>query len=121
MPDKSERNYLIGYDIADPRRLHRVHRLLMNEAVPVQYSVFVTRASGARISRIVRELEKEIDRRADDVRIYLLPPAAEVRVFGRKALPDGISLLSGKSPALIPFGSGSDVEFGSDTTPERQP
>jgi CRISPR-associated protein Cas2 len=111
MPDKSDRNYLIAYDIADPKRLRRVHRLLIDEAVPVQYSVFVTRASRARITRIVGDLEKEIDKRADDVRIYLLPPAAEVQVFGRKALPDGIRLLSGESPALIPFGSGNDVKF----------
>jgi CRISPR/Cas system-associated endoribonuclease Cas2 len=34
------RSWLIAYDIASPRRLVRVYRLLREHAVPVQYSVF---------------------------------------------------------------------------------
>ena len=33
--------YLIGYDIADPKRLQRIYRRMTNYATPIQYSVFI--------------------------------------------------------------------------------
>jgi len=41
--------YLISYDIADPRRLQRVHAFLRRHALPVQYSVFLARLSERRL------------------------------------------------------------------------
>lgn len=35
------RRYLACYDIRDPKRLRRVHRLMKSYGYPVQYSVFV--------------------------------------------------------------------------------
>ena len=40
MADNQPGLYLIAYDIADPKRLSRVHRALKREGLPVQYSVF---------------------------------------------------------------------------------
>lgn len=94
MSEHRTRAYLIAYDIADPRRLARVHRRLKHEAVPIQYSVFLTRATSARLDRILDVLTEEIDAGKDDVRIYLVPDRTEVIVFGRKPLPEGVLLLA---------------------------
>lgn len=99
------RNWLIAYDIADPRRLRRVHRFLTSQAVPVQYSVFATRAAPMKTGLIRAGLAEIIDERDDDVRIYPVPEPADLTVFGRKALPEGLSVIEGRSGlALAPFG-----------------
>lgn len=33
-------DYLVCYDVRDPRRLQRVHRHLLAVGIPLQYSVF---------------------------------------------------------------------------------
>lgn len=98
------RNWLIAYDIADPRRLQRVHRFLSSQAVPVQYSVFATRSSPMKAGLIRAGLAAIIDEGEDDVRIYPVPEPADLTVFGKKALPDGLSLIDGRSALpLAPF------------------
>ena len=37
--------YLIGYDIADPKRLQRIHRRMTKYATPIQYSIFLFEGS----------------------------------------------------------------------------
>jgi CRISPR-associated protein Cas2 len=89
------RNWLIAYDIANPRRLRRVHRALCEHAVPVQYSVFATRCSPARIGAVRAALAALINKREDDVRFYPVPEHANPFVYGRRALPEGLRLLAG--------------------------
>ena len=89
------RNWLIAYDIADPRRLQRVHRFLCRHAVPVQYSVFVSRCSAAKLGSIRASLAKLVKNREDDVRFYPVPEPAQLFVYGKKALPEGLLLLEG--------------------------
>ena len=86
------RSWLIAYDIADPRRLGRVHRYLKGEAVPVQYSMFTASTTGNGIRRIRDGLAKRIDPRRDDVRIYLLPRSLDIAHLGRPYLPEGLLL-----------------------------
>jgi len=98
------RNWLIAYDIADPRRLRRVHRFLSTQAVPVQYSVFATRLTPMKTGMMRTGLAQIIDESDDDVRIYPVPEPADLAVFGRKALPEGLSVISARSGlALVPF------------------
>ncbi|OGA54692.1 MAG: CRISPR-associated endonuclease Cas2 [Betaproteobacteria bacterium RIFCSPLOWO2_12_FULL_62_13] len=98
------RNWLIAYDIADPRRLCRVHRFLSTQAVPVQYSVFATRSTPMKTGLIRAGLAEIIDAGKDDVRIYPVPEPADLTVFGKKALPEGLSVIDGRSALpLAPF------------------
>lgn len=83
------RNWLIAYDIADSRRLQRVHRFLCQHAVPVQYSAFATRSSPMKLGLIRAGLAGIVDERDDDVRIYPVPEPAHLTVYGKKALPGG--------------------------------
>ncbi|HEY7302178.1 MAG TPA: CRISPR-associated endonuclease Cas2 [Xanthobacteraceae bacterium] len=103
------RNWLIAYDIASPRRLQRVHRKLREHAVPVQYSVFVARCSAAKLGDIRALVSGLIDKREDDVRFYPIPEPAQLFVFGKKALPEGLCLIDGDArlplaPARRPAG-----------------
>ncbi|MBX3630284.1 MAG: CRISPR-associated endonuclease Cas2 [Nitrosomonas sp.] len=41
MADNQSNLYLIAYDIADSKRLARVHRVLKQQGLPVQFSVFM--------------------------------------------------------------------------------
>ena len=84
------RNWLIAYDIADPRRLTRVHRFLKRCAIPVQYSVFVFQGNQFMLERVLRGIARLIAPDADDVRAYHLPERCEVTMLGRQALPEGV-------------------------------
>lgn len=89
------RTWLIAYDIADPKRLVRLHRYVKTVAIPVQYSVFVTEASDHGIRRIRDAIACQIDSKEDDVRIYPLPKNPEIHGYGQHYLPPGLSLLQG--------------------------
>ncbi len=95
MPASKRTPWIVCYDIADPRRLVRVHRKLKRHGIPVQYSVFflqsTRRALTALLSTVVVPL---IDPRFDDLRAYPLLSGAAPTVFGRGSAPDGVSFLS---------------------------
>jgi CRISPR-associated protein Cas2 len=104
MAVNESRNWLIAYDIANPQRLARMHRFLKSRAVPVQYSVFATRSTPMKIGLLRADLAELIDPKEDDVRIYPIPEPAELAVLGRKALPEGLSVIDGRSGLpLAPF------------------
>lgn len=87
------RRWLIAYDIRDPRRLNRVHRLLAKAAIPVQYSVFAAAGSRRAMQDLAARLEQEIDVRVDDVRFYPVPQPAEVYTIGATMLPQDVLVL----------------------------
>lgn len=88
------RQYLISYDIADPRRLGRTHRLLKKAGLPVQYSVFTVVLNRAKLWQLLASIEGIIDEREDDLRCYALPGQIECRTLGRQYFPDDIMLFS---------------------------
>lgn len=93
MPRNRVQSYLVCYDIADPRRLGRVHRFLTKEAVPVQYSVFNAALTLFELEMLVDELTALIDLEEDDVRIYPLPAKPRILSLGRGFFPEGITLV----------------------------
>lgn len=86
--DKAD--WLVAYDIAEPRRGARLLRLLKRHGVPLQYSVFAVHATGAQMHALMREINGLICPATDDVRAYRLPVGAHIRTLGAGCLPDGV-------------------------------
>lgn len=86
----SERTFVIGYDIVQPRRLQRVHRAMCKHATPLEYSVFLLVGSEADKDRCLAEMAALIELRQDDVRCYPLPVRGFQSRIGRASLPEGI-------------------------------
>ncbi len=81
---------IIAYDIAHPGRLRRLHRYLSKRARALQYSVFVAELSPRGKSRLLSGISRIIDAKADDVRLYPVPPGAAVDVTGPDLLPEDV-------------------------------
>lgn len=64
--------YLVCYDIASPRRLRRVARLMEGVGTRVQRSVFVCRLSAAQRRRLEARLHHLLDLDSDAVSLYKL-------------------------------------------------
>ncbi len=94
--------WLIAYDIADPRRLGRVHRLLKKTAMPIQHSVFLAWLNDRQLNDLVEQLCTHISPREDDVRLYHLPAVTELTMMGKQWLPDGVQLLRDGRPLEKP-------------------
>lgn len=87
------RAWLICYDIADHRRLGRVHRCVKKHAIPIQYSVYLAQVSTNQIKDILKELEHIIDPKHDDIRIYPIPKEPNITLIGQAPLIDDLELI----------------------------
>lgn len=83
MSGEGEATYVICYDVRDPKRLARLHRMLKKHALAVQYSVFGARMGSRGLQALLRKIRQEIDSSADDVRLYRTPEDCEVELAGR--------------------------------------
>lgn len=90
-------DYIICYDIANPRRLGRIHRVLKKQATAVQYSVFLFSGTEDQLERCLAQLQHLMDPHQDDIRAYPLPQRGLRLVLGPSVLPEGIVL--GSLPA----------------------
>ena len=86
----SSDSFVIGYDIADPRRLQRVHRLMCKFASPIEYSIFFLVGTAAEKDRCLLQVADLIKSGEDDVRCYPLPSRGFQSRVGRPSLPEGI-------------------------------
>jgi len=84
------RDYIICYDVCNPRRLARIHRALTRQAVALQYSVFLFSGTPLQLQRCLDELESLMDKRSDDIRAYPLPQRGLRLRLGKPLLPAGI-------------------------------
>ena len=87
-------HYIIAYDISDPRRLQRVHRILKRQAFAIGYSVFMYEGTQAVMHACLDEIRKVIDKKQDDVRCYPLPKSGIKKRMGKAILPTGITCTS---------------------------
>lgn len=85
------KRYLICYDIADPRRLTRIHKLCKTYGIPLQYSVFLAELRRAQLDVLTESLRK-LCHPEDDIRIYPLHNQDKGLVYGQDCLPEGVHL-----------------------------
>lgn len=95
------RTWLVCYDIRQPRRLRRVHRILRKCGATVQYSAFSVRADDGGLRDLLDELRGEIAEHADDVRAYHVPDHCKVWTLGKQDLPDGIEVDARTAAAML--------------------
>ncbi len=89
------RNYLIAYDIRDPRRWRRVYACLKDRGVHLQYSVFLARLNRKGLEAVIERLAQAIDPGCDDVRIYPVPENPDWVWIGEEPMPDAVYLMTG--------------------------
>ncbi len=94
MADSKNGLYLIAYDIADPRRLSRVHKALKRQGLPIQYSVFTVVVNRRALLRLLETINLLIQPKEDDVRCYRLPEHTDVEILGRQFFPEGVMLFT---------------------------
>lgn len=82
--------FIVCYDIGDPKRLARLHRFLKKHTVPLQYSVFLFIGDDRQLDRLLATAKTRIDPKADDLRAYPLPSRGLKARLGKPALPEGI-------------------------------
>ena len=94
MADSEQGLYLIAYDIANPKRLSRVHRTLKKQGLPVQYSVFTVVIKRKALLRLMDVIDQLILSAEDDVRCYRLPEQSDIKTLGRQFFPKNVMLFS---------------------------
>ena len=64
-------NFVISYDIRDIKRLRRVAKILEQEAMRFQYSIFIYYdATYFQLKKLLEKLVDEINENEDDLRVY---------------------------------------------------
>ena len=83
-------SWIVCYDMADPRRLARIFKLLKAHGIPLQYSVFLIEASSQEMAQLEEKICQLINRTEDDVRVYRLPAGPHRVILGQPLIPAGI-------------------------------
>ncbi len=81
----ARRRHLIAYDIADPKRLRRVCKVMEGYGQRLQYSVFLCDLSGGELARWEADVRQEVDLAEDSIVDIDLGPTtggAEVTMLG---------------------------------------
>ena len=84
--------YVICYDIRNPKRLQKVHNHVKKYAIALGYSVFLFSGLSKEKDQLMRSLFTLIDKKLDDLRCYVIPSDLLKARFGKEVLPDGIML-----------------------------
>jgi len=66
--------YLVCYDICNAKRLRRIHRLVRDWGVPIQFSIFEVEVLPKQFDQLKAELSQLMDLQEDKVMFYRLSP-----------------------------------------------
>ena len=80
--------YLVAYDIANPRRLSKIHRALKNEGLAVQKSLFLVQGTDSSINRLLDRIASIMALREDDLRAYPIMHPSKIWTNGPNPLAD---------------------------------
>ncbi len=101
MADSQNGLYMIAYDITNPRRLSRVHRVLKKQGLPVQYSVFMVVMKRKALLRLLERISQLIQPAEDDIRCYRLPERTDIKTLGKQFFPADVMLFTGGVNRLL--------------------
>ncbi|OAQ15398.1 CRISPR-associated protein Cas2 [Bibersteinia trehalosi Y31] len=82
--------YLIGYDITNPKRLIKVHKRMTKYATPLQYSIFLLEGTNKLLQECLNDVLTLLDKKQDDLRVYPLSSGTKQWQVGKAILPEGI-------------------------------
>ena len=71
--------YVVAYDICNPRRLRKVHKITKSYGESLQYSVFLCRLDTKRLKKLEAQLSREIDNDEDQILLMKLGPESDLR------------------------------------------
>lgn len=91
-------HWICSYDISNPRRLMKIHKLLCMLGIAINYSVFYLYLSTQQYKQLVLQLGKLI-RPEDDFRLYRCTALHRAEVIGELS-PTGIHLINSKGIML---------------------
>ena len=80
--------YLVAYDIANPRRLAKIHRKLKSEGLAVQKSLFLVQGTEFRINQLLDRIASIMALREDDLRAYPIMHPSKIWTNGPNPLAD---------------------------------
>jgi len=72
---RAPRLYIISYDICDPKRLHRIYKVMRGYGDHLQYSVFRCVLSEKQMAELTDRIGREIHHEEDQVLFVPLGPA----------------------------------------------
>lgn len=81
------RAWLVSYDIANPRRLARVARMMERHGIRLQYSMFVVLMTAEELAGLFEGLDTLIDSADDDIRFYPIAAQGRSDVQGASLAP----------------------------------
>ncbi|MDR3221640.1 MAG: CRISPR-associated endonuclease Cas2 [Candidatus Accumulibacter sp.] len=82
MSDPARTLYLVCYDVADPRRLYRVHRFLLGYKTGGQKSFFECWLTQGELADVRRGLVERLDLDEDRAHVFQLDPRQHIRQLG---------------------------------------
>ena len=80
--------YLVGYDIAHPRRLVKIYKMLRKEGLVAQKSLFFVKGTELQIDGLLDQIASIMALREDDLRAYPIVHPRYVWTNGPNPLAD---------------------------------
>jgi len=76
-------SFIIAYDISDNKRLQRLQRLVSNQFLQLQYSIYYGMMTRKRMDAFIVTMQQIIHPTDDDLRIYEVEPLEQAFVIGK--------------------------------------
>lgn len=89
--------YLLAYDIADPKRLVKIAKIMESIGERVQDSVFEAYLKEAELTKLLKRVERVMVMEEDSLRIYLICASCRTKIrcvgLGKVTAPPGVVIV----------------------------